>query len=171
MPAFMDTLNLLGPLDYGYLVLLLLSMLLGAVRGFIHVTMSLAGWFVALAASHYLANFLSPYLASTSLGETPRYTLAFVVVFVIALIAWSIVTMLVKQAVSGVGLGGLDRLLGGIFGLVRGAVIAISLTVLVSVTPANQSETWQNSAAVKMSKTAAHALKPILPATISALVP
>ena len=171
MPAFIDTLSLLGPLDYGYLVLLLLSMLLGAARGFIHVTMSLAGWFVALAASHYLANFLSPYLEVTTLGETPRYALAFVVVFVIALIVWSIVTMLVKQAVSGVGLGGLDRLLGGVFGLVRGAVIAITLTALVSATPADQSPTWQNSLAVKMSKAAAHALKPLLPATISALVP
>jgi membrane protein required for colicin V production len=168
MQGIMDT---LGPLDYGYVVLLLLSVLLGAVRGFVHVTMSLAGWFVALAASHYLASFLSPYLMATGLGETPRYALAFVVVFVITLIIWSLVAMLIKQAVSKVGLGGIDRLLGAVFGFARGAVIAISLTVLVSLTPADQSETWQHSVAVKMTKSAAHSLKPMLPSTISALVP
>lgn len=168
MPAYMDT---LGLLDYGYLALMLLSMLLGAVRGFIHVTMSLAGWFVALAASHYLASFLVPYLTPTGLGETPRYALGFVVVFVITLIAWGLVTMLIKQAASHIGLGGIDRLLGGIFGIVRGAVIAISLTILVSITPADQSETWQQSVAVKTTKSIAHSLKPLLPSTISALVP
>lgn len=167
----MEILATLGPLDYGFFVVLLLSILLGAARGFVHVAMSLAGWVVALAASHFLASFLAPYLMPTGLGETPRYALAFAVVFIIALIAWSIVTMLMKQAVSGVGLGGLDRVLGGIFGLARGAVIVILLTVLVSSTPADQSETWKNSTAVKMTKAAAHALKPLLPATISALVP
>jgi membrane protein required for colicin V production len=112
-----------------------------------------------------------PYLMPTGLGETPRYALAFVVVFVIALITWSLVTIMVKQAVSSVGLGGIDRLLGGVFGIVRGLVILISLTVLISATPADQSETWQNSTAVKMTKAAAHSLKPLLPTSISALVP
>jgi membrane protein required for colicin V production len=87
------------------------------------------------------------------------------------LIVWSLVAMLIKQAVSKIGLGGIDRLLGAVFGLVRGAVIAISLTVLVSITPADQSETWQHSVAVKMTKSTAHSLKPMLPSTISALVP
>jgi membrane protein required for colicin V production len=168
MQGFMDT---LGPLDYGYVILLLLSVMLGAVRGFVHVTMSLVGWFVALAASHYLTSFLSPYLMTTGLGETPRYALAFVVVFVITLIVWSLVAILIKQAVSKVGLGSIDRLLGAVFGLVRGVIIAISLTVLVSITPVDQSETWQHSAAVKMMKSAAHSLKPMLPPTLSALVP
>ncbi len=166
----MELLTALGPLDYGFLLVLLISMLLGVARGFVHVAMSLAGWVVALVASHFLANFLVPYLTSTGLGETPRYALAFVIVFIIALVIWSLVTIMIKQAVSSVGLGGIDRLLGGVFGIARGLVILMSLTVLISVTPADQSETWQNSVAVKMSKAAAHALKPILPANISALV-
>jgi membrane protein required for colicin V production len=167
----MDIIKTLGPLDYGFLAVLGISMLLGAAKGFIHVVMSLAGWFAALIAAHYLADLLSPYLTSTGLGDTSRYVLAFVIAFVIALIAWGIVTVMIKQAVSGIGLGGLDRLLGVAIGLVRGAVILISLTVLVSVTPADQSITWQNSIAVKMTKAAAQASKPFLPAKIAAIVP
>ncbi len=167
----MDTLKTLGPLDYGFLVVLGLSMLLGATKGFVHVVMSLVGWLVALTAAHYLASFLSPYLASTGLSETPRYALAFVVTFVVALVAWSIVTLMVKTAVNSVGLGGLDRLLGAVAGVARGAVILMTLTVLISNTPANQSTTWQNSAAVKMATAAATASKAYLPAKIAALVP
>jgi len=141
------------------------------MRGFIQVAMSLAGWFVGLAAAHFLANFLVPYLTSTGLGETPRYALAFVVVFAIALMAWSILTLVLKNAVNSVGLGGLDRLLGAIAGLARGVVIVISLTVLISISPAEQSETWQASKAVKMSKDAAQSIKPILPPTLAALIP
>jgi membrane protein required for colicin V production len=167
----MDIIKTLGPLDYGFLVVLGISMLLGAAKGFIHVVMSLAGWFVALIAAHYSADFLSPYLASTGLGDTPRYVLAFVIAFVIALVAWGIITMMVKQAASSIGLGGLDRLMGAGIGLVRGAVILISITVLVSITPADQSPTWQNSVAVKMAKAAASASKAYLPAKIAAIVP
>lgn len=167
----MDIIKTLGPLDYGFLVVLGVSMLLGAAKGFIHVVMSLAGWFVALIAAYYLANFLSPYLTSTGFGDTARYALAFIITFVIALIAWGIVTMMVKQAANSIGLGGLDRLLGAAVGLVRGAVIVISITVLVSNTPADQSTTWQNSTAVKMSKAAAQASKAFLPAKIAAIVP
>ena len=167
----MDSIKTLGLLDYGFLAVLALSILLGAAKGFIHVVMSLAGWFVALIAAHYLADFLSPYLASTGFGETARYVLAFAITFVIALVVWGLVTMMIKQAISSVGLGGLDRLLGAAIGLLRGAVILISLTVLVSVTPADQSTTWQNSTAVKMSKAAAQASKPFLPAKIAAIVP
>jgi membrane protein required for colicin V production len=167
----MDIIKTLSPLDYGFLAVLGISMLLGAAKGFIHVVMSLAGWFVALIAAHYLADFLSPYLTSTGFGDTARYVLAFVITFVIALVAWGIVTMMIKQAVSSIGLGGLDRLLGGAIGLLRGAVILISITVLVSNTPADQSTSWQNSTAVKMSKAAAAASKPFLPAKIAAIVP
>ncbi len=167
----MELLTTLGPLDYGFITVLVLSMLHGAARGFVQVAMSLAGWFVGLVAAHFLASFLVPYLTSTGLGETPRYALAFVVVFVIALIAWSIVTMIVKQAISGVGLAGLDRLLGAVAGLARGVVIVVSLTVLISLSPADQSVTWQASTTVKMAKGAAQSLKPMLPTTIAALIP
>jgi membrane protein required for colicin V production len=167
----MDIIKTLGPLDYGFLVVLGLSLLLGAVKGFVHVAMSLAGWFVALMAAHFFADWLSPYLAATGLGETPRYALAFIVLFIIALVTWSLVTMMVKQAVNRIGFASLDHLLGAGLGLVRGAVIVISLTVVVSLTPADQSTTWQSSAAVKMAKTAAAASKPFLPAKFAALVP
>ena len=171
MPDLVETFKLLGPLDYIFIAVLLLSIFLGTIRGFVQVAMSLAGWFVGLAAAHFLASFLVPYLGSTGLGETPRYALAFVVVFVIAIVAWGIITMMIKQAVSSVGLGWLDRLLGGVAGLARGLVIVISLTLLISLSPANQSVTWQNSPAVKMAKAGASSLKPILPSRIADLIP
>jgi membrane protein required for colicin V production len=90
---------------------------------------------------------------------------------VIAIVAWGIVTMMVKQAVSSVGLGWLDRLLGAFAGLARGLVIVISLTLLINLSPANQSQTWQTSPAVKMAKTGAASLKPILPSSVAGLIP
>ena len=52
----MEILKTLGPIDYGFLAVLGISMLFGAMRGFIHVAMSLAGWFVALIAANFPLN-------------------------------------------------------------------------------------------------------------------
>lgn len=171
MPTLIDTFKQLGPLDYGFIAVIALSMLFGLVRGFVQVVMSLAGWLVALLGAHYLAHYLAPYLNSTGLGETPKYALAFFLVFVIVLVMWGIFTLVIKSAVNSAGLGGLDRLLGGIAGAARGVVMTVYAAVLVSLTPIDQTQTWQASSAVKLAKSTAQSIKSLLPSKVSAFIP
>jgi membrane protein required for colicin V production len=160
----------LTALDWIFLGALLLSCIIGLWRGFIQEAMSLAGWFAALGAAYALADWFVPMLTSTGLGEATRYALAFGLLFVGTLIVWSMLTAFIKKAVGAIGLGALDRLLGGLFGIVRGAVILVTLTLFVSLTPVDHSEFWQTSKAVSVSKDAAQTLKPLLPASVAAFI-
>jgi membrane protein required for colicin V production len=158
-------------LDWIFIALLGLSVVLGFWRGVIWEVMSLGGWFVAGFAAIYGADYLSPYLSMTGLSDTMRYALACFLIFIAALILWSILTSLIKNAVGAIGLGALDRLLGGIFGLGRGALILTFAVSLISYTPVDGVEFWQTSNAVKACKQAAQMLKPYLPASAAGLIP
>jgi membrane protein required for colicin V production len=162
--------TMLTVLDCIFLGALLLSCIVGVWRGFVQEAMSLAGWFVALAAAFALANPLQSHLTSTGLGDTTRYALAFGLVFVLMLILWGFLTALIKKLMASVGLEPLDRALGGFFGILRGAVILTTLTLLLGFTPIQNTEFWQTSKAVAAAKGAAQTLKPILPASVAAFI-
>jgi membrane protein required for colicin V production len=157
-------------IDDIFIALLVLSCILGIWRGLVQEAMSLAGWFLALFAAYGLADYLAPYLAMTGFSETTRYGLAFILIFIAALFAWGIITVLIKKIIGAVGLRPIDRALGGIFGLVRGIVILISVTLFMSQTPIDHTEVWQNSFAIQTCKAAAHALKPFLSPSVSAFI-
>lgn len=162
---------MLTTLDWIFIALLGLSVVLGLWRGVIWEVMSLAGWFVAGFAAIYGSDLLSPHLSMTGLSDTLRYALAFVLIFITALIVWGMLTSVIKNAVGAIGLGALDRLLGGFFGLGRAALILMFAVILISHTPINSAEFWQASNAVKTSKQAAQMLKPYLPSSVAGLIP
>ena len=158
-------------LDWIFIGLLGLSIVLGIWRGLIWEVMSLGGWFVAGAAAIYLADYLTPYLAMTGLSDTLRYALAIVLIYITTLILWSMLTSAIKNAVGAIGMGPIDRLLGGVFGLSRGALILTIAVTLISYTPVPSAEFWQTSSGVKLCQSAAQSLKPYLPASAAGLIP
>jgi membrane protein required for colicin V production len=54
-------------------------------------------------------------------------------------------------------------LLGAGFGLMRGALLVVAVTVVVSITPLKNSKDWQASQGVLVAKLILNGLKPILP--------
>jgi membrane protein required for colicin V production len=162
---------MLTTLDWILLALLSLSIVLGLWRGLIWEVMSLGGWFIAGAVALYVADDLSPYLAMTGLSDTLRYALALVLIYITTLIVWSMLTSAIKNAVGAIGMGPIDRLLGGLFGLARGALILVIAVTLISYTPVKSAEFWQTSIGVKLCQSAAQSLKPYLPASAAGLIP
>lgn len=161
----------LTALDYGCLIVIALSIVLGALRGLIHTFMSLTGWVIALVSAYYSALTLSDYLATTVVNETGRRVLVFIATLAVALIIWRIAALILKYMSSRLGLNSLDHLLGGVFGFVRGGILLIAFTSLAALTPLSQTQTWQNSTCIQMAKTLAHFIQPFLPAHIAALLP
>jgi len=162
---------MLTSLDWTFIALLALSCLLGLWRGLVWEAMSLAGWFVAGVVSYTLADHVSPMLAMTGLSDTLRYGLAFILLFIASLLIWGVVTAVIKKAVGAIGLGLLDRLLGGAFGIVRGGLILVVLVSFISHTPIQDAQFWQASWVVKNTQAAAASLKVYLPSSIAALIP
>lgn len=128
--------------DYTLIAILVLSVLLGLWRGLVYESLSLAGWPIAFVLSKLFAPSLAPMMAGEA---TMRMVLAYVVVFIAALLVWSALVWLVSRLIKAIGLGVLDRVLGGVFGLVRGVLVVLVLVWLAGLTRMPEQSFWRNA--------------------------
>ena len=152
-------------LDWTLLAVLTLSVAVGLVRGFVFECLSLAGWVAAWFAAQWGAPVLAPYLPPLSIGSAGsalKQGLAFVLVFVAALIAWSLLARLIRMLIHATPLSLPDRLLGAGFGLLRGVVLLLVVATVVAFTPASQSQGWRTSHGARWLGAALVGLKPLL---------
>ncbi len=154
-------------LDYAAIGIFAVSLVFGAWRGLVREGLSILGWIIAFLAANLLAGPLGP--AMPQLIPTPelRGAAAFVAVFVASLIATSLVGLLLSKVVKAVGLGGLDRTLGAVFGAARGLLILLAAAVLAGLTSAPKQAYWRDSASGPLLAQAAGVLKPLLPQTLA----
>ncbi len=110
--------------DHLFAIILLLSGALGYFRGFIRESISLVSWLLGLWLAWHFAYLVNPWLGGALAEPGVReWTGRAVVLFLVLLVGAGIgalVTHLVRRAV---GLAMMDRLLGTLFGLMRGAVV------------------------------------------------
>ena len=126
-------------LDWGIVAILVLSVLLAAAQGFLHEVISLAGVVVGylLAAWEYwrVAARLEPYVKSSAVAEI----VAFLAIFFTVVIAAGIIGRIARWLAKEAGLGWADRLLGAVFGVVRGgAIVAVLVLALAAFAPGSQ---------------------------------
>ena len=122
-----------------------LSALISLLRGFLREVLSLASWVAAFFVAFLLvdkgAAFLTPYVSVPSV----RMILAFGGLFLITLFIGGLINLLIAILVKRTGLSGTDRMLGIIFGVLRGVVIITVLVLLAGLTPIPQDPWWQQS--------------------------
>jgi len=135
--------------DFAVIAILLVSLLFGLWRGLVYEVLSLIGWPVAFLLSRLFAGDVAPMMPGAQ--ETMRVTLAYAVVFVAALIVWGALAWLLSRLVKAVGLGWLDRVLGGLFGVLRGGLVILVLVWLAGMTSVPEQTFWR---AAQTSKTA-----------------
>lgn len=164
------TLPDLHGLDWAFLAVLAVSVVVGLVRGFVFECLSLAGWVVAWFAAQWGAAWLAGYLPVFSPDSPLRLGLAYVLAFLAALLLWGILAKLVRMALHATPLSVPDRLLGGGFGLLRGLVLLLAVATAVALTPASQSQGWRASQGARWLGTALSHLKPLLPEPVARLV-
>ena len=149
--------------DWAFLTVLAVSLLIGAWRGLVYEVLSVLGW----ALSFYLAQWFAPDLASRlplqGASEPVRYAAAFVLIFVVAVLLAGLVAVLFKKMAEAIGLRPVDRTLGAAFGLVRGGILLLALTVVVNMTAFKSSAWWQQSQGAEVLTAALKGLKPVLP--------
>lgn len=166
-----DWLSALGWVDATLLGVLLLSILVGLVRGFVFECLSLAGWLVAWFGAHWASPQLAPYLPVGAPGSGLNLGAAFIVAFIAALVVWSLLARLIRMLIHATPLSLPDRLLGACFGLLRGGVLLLAVASAVLLTPAAQSQGWRASHGARWLGLTLQALKPLLPEPAARLLP
>ena len=114
-------------LDLGLLAVIFVSALLAMLRGFTREILAIASWIAAAAAAIYFYPYLVPYLKPYSFfaKDWIAALAAGTVIFFVALILVSIITVNLSDAVLDSKVGALDRTLGFLFGAARGFVLCV----------------------------------------------
>lgn len=111
--------------DIGVIAVLLVSALLAYARGFVHEVLAIVGWIGAIFATFYGFPYLQPYARQLIPMELAADLTAGVVIFIFTLVFLSMLTRAVSKKVQASALNALDRALGFLFGLLRGALIVV----------------------------------------------
>ena len=154
-------------LDYAVLGVFAVSLALGAWRGLVREVVSILGWVIAFLAANLLAGPLGPAMPQAIPSPELRVAAAYVAVFVVSLILTSLAGLLLSKMVQAVGLGGIDRVLGAGFGMLRGLLIVLAAAVLAGLTSAPRQAWWRDSASGPLLAQAAAMVKPLLPQTLA----
>ncbi len=155
-----------GWVDWTLLSVLSLSALVGLVRGLLYEVMSLLGWVVAYVAAQMLSASVAPLLPIGSPGSGLNAAAAFMAVFLAVLLAWGLLSWLIRKLVQASPLNLPDRALGGLFGLMRGLLFALALATVVGMSPLADAPAWRSSHSVAVLDPLMAGLKPLLPESI-----
>ena len=130
--------------DYCIIGVLSLSVLMGLMRGFIGEVLALACWIAAF----WFAWVFGPKLANALTAidaPSARLLLGYAICFIGVLIVGALFTFMIRKLIAVGGLSGSDRLLGMVFGLVRGLALVTLLVLVLGFTPLARDPWWQHS--------------------------
>ena len=154
-------------LDYLILGVVLVSALIGVVRGFIRETFSLVAWIASLWIAFSFVQPASTLLADHIQQPALRVGAAFAALFVCSLLILTIVSFLIHRMLPVSGIKGTDRILGGIFGVVRALVIIAGLMLVARMANLPSEPWWQASLLARHFDPLVAMLFDVLPADIA----
>ena len=129
------------------LVVVGLSCCLGLWRGLIREVLSLATWIGAVVAVWLYHERLAALLPAFIEQPLLRYFTAFLVLFLGVLIIGNLLAKLLSDMLALAGLTLIDRILGGGFGLMRGALI-VCVALYLAGPLAAETGFWTESALI-----------------------
>lgn len=132
--------------DIAILTIIGISALISLFRGFVREVLSLVAWVVAFWIAFTFTNPASNLLIDYVSIPTARYVMAFVGLLVVSLIVTGILNHLIGKLVDKTGLSGTDRMLGVVFGMIRGVAVVGVMVFLAGLTPVPRDPWWRESA-------------------------
>ena len=133
--------------DVGIIGILLISALWAFIRGFVREVLGVAAWVGAAFVTLYGFAYVRPYARQLINIEFVADGVAVVVLFIVSLILFSIVSHAISSQVRDSALSAIDRSLGFVFGLLRGAVIVcIAYLLLKWAVPPQDRPSWITAA-------------------------
>ena len=121
----------INPLDVVVVVILLISAVLAFMRGFVHEVLSIAAWIGAAFAALYGLPYAQPYARDLINWTIAADAGAFVFLFLVTLFALSAGTRAIAKGIQHSAFNNLDRSLGFVYGLARGAVVLCGFVLIL----------------------------------------
>lgn len=143
--------------DYIVLAILFFSTLVGLSRGVVKEVISIATWVAAFFVASVFATPVANYFSSSPQAQSVissagsgasapitwlAYGLSFIGLFIITMIAGAIINSVMSRAVEVSGISFANRLLGALFGMIRGFLLNIMMMFLLQLIPSVMQQTW-----------------------------
>jgi membrane protein required for colicin V production len=157
--------------DWVLIGILGLSFLIGVWRGLVYEVLSVFVWIAAFVLAQWFAPEVAAKLPMVGTAQSLRYAAGFVLVFVGTAFVAGLFVQLIKKMVAAVGLRPVDRTLGAIFGLLRGAILLLAIAVVMNMTALRSQADWQASQGATLLTGLLAKLKPLLPQDFGKYLP
>ncbi len=155
------------PADWIIAAVVLVSVLVGLLRGVMREIVSLAGWALGLVLAFFFAEQLGarltiePALLRTAIGA--------LLILAGVLVLAALLGAMLRALLAAARLTALDRLLGGVFGFARAALVLGVAVLLASGTPVPKAGWWKESLLLPWLEAGVAFATPLLPESIARL--
>lgn len=118
-------------LDYLCGGIVAISVIVSFFRGFAKEMISLVAWIVGAMLAFTYAPTAQAWFSSWISVETVRFVVAFIVILLVVLLIGCLINKLISFCVKHIGLSFFDRLVGVLFGVVRGVFLVVVISIFV----------------------------------------
>ncbi len=144
-----------------------MSLIIGLFRGLIKESLSLATWVLGIWVGLVFSTPLAELLPINIESLTVKIVIAFVVIFLGVLLIGGVLNYIAGQLVDKTGLSGTDRILGLVFGVMRGGLIVAVLVLLANLTNMPKETWWQESLSLPYFNDIALWIKDMMPESVA----
>ncbi len=160
----MDNLPVNG-VDIAVGLVLLISAFLAYNRGLVHELLSVAGWLGAALVTFYGLPLIKPYARQLIPYQIVADVGSGIILFIATLVILSFITRKVSERVRKSTLNLIDRALGFVFGVLRGAFLILLVYMMVEwIMPVDEQPEWlQNARSMPMIESGTDMLRTLIP--------
>lgn len=131
--------------DFLFGSLVLISAGIAIIRGGIAELLSLSTWFIALFVMRHYAAYLDQIIPSLISNHLLRSLITYILAFSGVAIAITLLKLLFNKAIAKLGLGGINYMLGAIFGTIRGIIICALIIIVSEMFNLDSGHSWNKS--------------------------
>ncbi len=153
-------------LDILLLLVAGLSVVAGLMKGLIREVFSLAGVLLGIILALIFSPQLSVFLGRWIPYENAAYGAALFVIFTLTIVAATLLSHVLTKVIEVASLGFVNRLLGGLFGAVRGALIGLIIVLGLTLILDPGHDILASSRVTPYLALGARAVAPVLPADV-----
>lgn len=148
--------------DYLVIAGIVISAVVGALRGFLREAVALVTWVVALFVAWHFSDLIEPHLGGLLAGSNVRVWAARTILVVIILLLGTGIGAALSHFVRVSIFSGTDRFLGLLFGALRGLILFGVLVILGQLLRLEDERWWRQSTLIPYGESVANGLRTLV---------
>jgi membrane protein required for colicin V production len=148
--------------DYLLIAAILISAVVGALRGFLREAVALGAWIVGLFIAWHFSDLVEPHLGGLLGDSEVRPWAARVIILILVLLLGAAIGSLLAHFVRLSIFSGMDRLLGFAFGLLRGFLLLGVFVMLGQLLRLSGESWWRHSLLIPYGESVANGLRSLV---------